>query len=273
MRPGRGRATEDCHGRQPCGRADGGVRRGTDLLMALALEHPKPLRQDVSAIVALGDVYLDSFPCSGTTSLIFGERPSVRFPSRTVPIWVSDPMGLAKALRMACTPAMNVVLTAPRPTSNTPSLPRAGAMSTGADTGANYISFQQAANSSQLCGIEIAGRLFDVYKYRSRSNKDDHFRGGNEAKGRRDDFVPRFDAKRHQGNQQRVGPACRGDALVAAGKRGKPVFELGHFGAENELPMFEHALNALVGLSGFVFGFLPVGLRSWGYWRARQVPA
>jgi hypothetical protein len=35
----------------------------------------------------------------------------------------------------------------------------------------------------------------------------------------------------------------------------------------------DDALNALVGLSGFVFGFLPVGLRSWGYWRARQVPA
>ena len=68
---------------------------------------------------------------SGTTSLIFGERPSVRLPRRTVPICVSEPIGLANPLRMASTPAMVVVLTAPRPTSRTPSLPRAGAISTG----------------------------------------------------------------------------------------------------------------------------------------------
>ena len=36
--------------------------------------------------------------------------------------------GLRQPLRMACTPAMNVVLTAPSPTSSTPSLPRGGAI-------------------------------------------------------------------------------------------------------------------------------------------------
>ena len=36
-----------------------------------------------------------SSPASGTKSLIGGERPSVRFPSRTVPICVSEPIGLA----------------------------------------------------------------------------------------------------------------------------------------------------------------------------------
>ena len=40
---------------------------------------------------------------------------------------------------MASTPAMVVVLTAPRPTSSTPSLPRAGAISTGEGTIENYI--------------------------------------------------------------------------------------------------------------------------------------
>src|SRR5947208_12227969 len=76
---------------------------------------------------------------SGTTSLIFGERFSVRLPRRTVPIWVSDPIGLANPLRTAITPAIVVVLTAPRPTSSTPSLPRAGAMSIGLGMEANYI--------------------------------------------------------------------------------------------------------------------------------------
>ena len=37
-------------------------------------------------------------PASGTTSLIFGERPSVRLPRRIVPICVSEPIGLANAL-------------------------------------------------------------------------------------------------------------------------------------------------------------------------------
>src|SRR5439155_16680483 len=83
-------------------------------------------------------------------SVIFGERLSVRLPRRTVPICVSEPMGLAMPLRMARTPAMNVVLTAPSPTSRTPSFPRAGAIATGVDTGENYISFQLSAISSQL---------------------------------------------------------------------------------------------------------------------------
>src|ERR1700716_3191154 len=68
---------------------------------------------------------------SGTTSLILGERPSVRLPRRTVPICVKEPIGLEKPLRIARTPAIVVVLTAPRPTSRMPSLPRAGAISIG----------------------------------------------------------------------------------------------------------------------------------------------
>jgi hypothetical protein len=56
-----------------------------------------------------------------------------------VPICVSEPIGFAMPLRMANAPAIVVVLTAPRPTSSTPSFPRAGAISTGVDTGKNYI--------------------------------------------------------------------------------------------------------------------------------------
>src|SRR6187200_1510430 len=66
---------------------------------------------------------------SGTNSLIFGELLSVRLPRRIVPIWVSDPIGLARPLRMAMTPAIVVVLTAPRPTRRMPNFPWAGAIS------------------------------------------------------------------------------------------------------------------------------------------------
>src|SRR6185436_2455419 len=66
---------------------------------------------------------------SGTNSLIFGERLSVRLPRRIVPICVSEPIGFARPLRMAMTPAMVVVLTAPRPTRRMPNFPWAGAIS------------------------------------------------------------------------------------------------------------------------------------------------
>src|SRR5579864_5080241 len=65
---------------------------------------------------------------SGTKSLIFGERPSVRLPRRMVPICVSDPMGKAMPLRTASTPATNVVATAPIPGIMMPRLPLAGAI-------------------------------------------------------------------------------------------------------------------------------------------------
>src|SRR6185369_7425186 len=67
-------------------------------------------------------------PASGTNSFTFGERPSVRFPNRIVPIWVSDPIGFASPLRIASTPATNVVATAPMPGIMMPSFPFAGSM-------------------------------------------------------------------------------------------------------------------------------------------------
>src|SRR5260370_20664676 len=65
----------------------------------------------------------------GTNFLMSGERASVRLPRRMVPICVSDPTDCDLPLRTSSTPAMKVVLTAPMPGSNTPSLPLAGAIS------------------------------------------------------------------------------------------------------------------------------------------------
>src|SRR5258708_34310520 len=87
---------------------------------------------------------------SGTMSLTFGERPSVRLPRRIVPICVNEPIGLANPLRIAHTPAIVVVLTAPRPTSSTPRRPRAGAISTGVDMNLELYSFQPSAVSYLL---------------------------------------------------------------------------------------------------------------------------
>jgi hypothetical protein len=52
-------------------------------------------------------------------------------PNLIVPIWVSEPIGGAMPLRMASTPATNVVATAPMPGIMTPNLPFADAISVG----------------------------------------------------------------------------------------------------------------------------------------------
>src|SRR5438046_1890884 len=70
-----------------------------------------------------------------------GDLPSVRLPRRIVPICVSEPMGFERPLRMASTPAMKVVATAPIPGQRIPSLPEAGRMSTGTegDFGGDFV--------------------------------------------------------------------------------------------------------------------------------------
>jgi hypothetical protein len=82
-----------------------------------------------------------------------------------VPICVNDPIGLAIPLRMASTPAIVVVLTAPKPTSSTPNFPRAGAISTGDGTGQNYTSF--SAFSSRLAANVAANVVADSRQLRA----------------------------------------------------------------------------------------------------------
>ena len=67
-----------------------------------------------------------------------GRRLSVHLPRRMVPISAGEPIGFARPLRIARTRQV-VVLTAPRPTNRMPSLPLAGAISTGVGTKKNYI--------------------------------------------------------------------------------------------------------------------------------------
>ena len=62
----------------------------------------------------------------GTKSLISGERPSVRFPSRMVPICVTLPIGFPWPRNTSKTPAIKVLDTAPKPGMSTPSFPLAG---------------------------------------------------------------------------------------------------------------------------------------------------
>jgi hypothetical protein len=95
---------------------------------SLGFQHVRAAVSASSEIGSHAPKTRSSRSANGTNSRISGDRPSVLLPRRMVAIWVSDPMGLARPRRTLSTPAMNVVETAPKPGSRTPSLPVAGAM-------------------------------------------------------------------------------------------------------------------------------------------------
>ena len=72
-----------------------------------------------------------------------------------VPIWVSEPMGFEIPRRIASTPAMKVVATAPIPGSKIPSFPVAGRISVFPDC----VSGMKAPSKRQ------AGRLQPIYRW------------------------------------------------------------------------------------------------------------
>src|SRR5436190_20008920 len=131
----------------------------------------------------------------GTNSLMSGARLSVRFPSRMVPIWVSEPIGLAAPRRTFSTPAMKVVATAPRPTQSTPSFPRAGAMRR-AVCSATRSSFRE---SIQRGPLDVPGTRRLVRPVRGAEHVHEPLDDGDHRGGRQ---------QRHQGLQH-DGPGTR----------------------------------------------------------------
>jgi hypothetical protein len=104
-----------------------------------------------------------SFNCAkGTKSLIFGERPSVRLPSLTVPICVSEPIGFAMPLRTASTPATKVVATAPIPGIMMPSFPFEGSMSPAPDFFLSLIYLVRPCWVSQTLKFEPPDKLLQT---------------------------------------------------------------------------------------------------------------
>src|SRR5207249_9560110 len=76
------------------------------------------------------------------------------FPRRMVPICDSEPIGSPVPQRTFSTPAMNVVETAPSPTSITPSFPLAGAMYRPASTATITV---LSRSEERRVGKEVSG--------------------------------------------------------------------------------------------------------------------
>ena len=101
-------------------------------------------------------------PARGTNSLILGDRPSVRFPRRMVPICVSEPMGCAIPLRTASTPATNVVATAPMPGIITPSLPLQARSRAVSGAAVRFVWRISLRPSRLLLSLRFCGGLFHL---------------------------------------------------------------------------------------------------------------
>ena len=104
--------------------------------------------------------------------------------------------------------------------------------------------------------VNVAGVGFDVDEHRGGADQDDDLGGGDEGEGGGDDLVAGTDPKGHQADEQGLGAAGDGDAVLGAGIGGQALFQFPHLGAEDVLAMLQDALDAGVdlGLEGLVLG-------------------
>src|SRR6185312_11078909 len=93
-------------------------------------------------------------------------------------------------------------------------------------------------------GVKVICARVNVHEDGLCAEQRDHLDGGDEGEGRGDDLIFGADAKRHEGNEQGVGPAGAGNAMACAGALGQRGLKFADFGAEDELPMIEDRLDA-----------------------------
>jgi hypothetical protein len=92
--------------------------------------------------------------------------------------------------------------------------------------------------------VDVAGAGLDVDEHRRGAEQHDHLGGGGEAEGRGDDLVARLQLERHQRDQQRLGAAGDGDAMLGAAEGCEPLLQLLDLRAHDVLAVVEHRLHA-----------------------------
>ena len=88
--------------------------------------------------------------------------------------------------------------------------------------------------------IEEVGAWIDVYEDRRRPDQRDRLGRGDVGKRGRDHLPPRPDAKREQGDRERVGAVAAGDAVGPARLYSQPQFQFAHFRAVDVATVGEH---------------------------------
>jgi hypothetical protein len=119
-------------------------------------------------------------------------------------------------------------------------------------------------------GIDVAGVGLDVDPHRHAAQQRDGLGGGREGERRRDDLVAGLQVERHHRDQQRLGAAGDGDAMLRAGVRRQRGLELLDLGTHDVLAVVEHRLHAardLVaqrGVLGLQVDELDLGMQAFG---------
>ena len=99
--------------------------------------------------------------------------------------------------------------------------------------------------SLDLRGINQAGVGFHIHPHRRAAQQHNHFGCCCKGKRRGDDFIARLQVQRHEADEQSLGAAGYGDAMLGARARGQRGFQLGHFRPHDVLAVLQHALHAL----------------------------
>jgi hypothetical protein len=94
--------------------------------------------------------------------------------------------------------------------------------------------------------VDVAGVGLDVHEHRPGAQQHDGLDRGGEGEGRGDDLVAGLQVQRHHRDQQRLGAAGHGDAVLGAGEGGQGRFELLDLGAHDVLAVVQHTLDARV---------------------------
>ncbi len=105
-------------------------------------------------------------------------------------------------------------------------------------------------------GVDVAGVRFDVDEHWGGADQDDDLGGGDEGERGGDDLVAGAYPQGHQADEQGLGAAGDGDAVLGAGIGGQAVFQFPHLGAEDVLAVVEDAVEIALqlGAEGVLLG-------------------
>ena len=100
----------------------------------------------------------------------------------------------------------------------------------------------------QQVHVQVVSRRLDIHEDRFGPNQGNCFGRADPRVGHGDHLVTRPDFQGPQSDFQAVGPTGYGDAVLDPHVRGQRPLQLGHFRAQDVLPVVEHGPHACVNL-------------------------
>jgi hypothetical protein len=95
-------------------------------------------------------------------------------------------------------------------------------------------------------GVDVGGVRLGIHVHRLCGKQHDHLGGGGEGERGGDDLVARLDVQRHEGDEERIGPARNSHAVSGADISRQALLELRDLRSEDVLAVVEDRLDACV---------------------------